>query len=197
MDFIDFELRAWMSEPGQVHVIVHSSPVGDMNRPISVTCDIDRLQEFKQGFTRFFWYDNADARKHLIDMGRVLSEVLLPTQIYGLLTRSLEHVNPEFGLRLRLCLDEHLLDMPWEYMYSPDAPDASWLDGFLVLNPLISIVRGAPRSIRNPRPAGRRRMVFAGAFWSGEKDEWHTKEEYKELSAALKRVERFLATEFI
>lgn len=197
MDFIDFELRAWMSEPGQVHVIVHSSPVGDMSRPISVTCDIDRLKDFQQGFTKFFWYDNAEARKHLIDMGRVLSEVLLPTQVYSLLTRSLEHVNPDFGLRIRLCLDEHLLDMPWEYMYSPDAPDESWLDGFLVLNPLISMVRGAPRRVRNPKVLGRRRMVFAGAFWSGDKDEWHTREEYKELSAALKPVEQFLATEFI
>src|SRR5688500_5487687 len=120
MDFIDFDLRTWMSEPGQLHVIVHRSPVGDMSRPISVTCDIDRLGNFQQGFTKFFWYDNANARKHLIDMGRFLSEVLLPTEVYKLLTRSLEHVSPDFGLRIRLCLDEHLLDMPWEYMSSEE-----------------------------------------------------------------------------
>ena len=44
MNFVDFQVRAWQADANHVQVIVHSSPVGDMRKPTTVTCDLDQLR---------------------------------------------------------------------------------------------------------------------------------------------------------
>ena len=36
MNFVDFQLRAWLASDKQVQVLVHSSPVGGMRHPVKV-----------------------------------------------------------------------------------------------------------------------------------------------------------------
>ena len=117
--------------------------------------------------------------------------------MYTLLIRSLERIAPDDGLRLRLCLDESLVDLPWEFLYRPDAVDQDRLNGFLVLNPRISLVaRRAPTITHKIQPSRRKqRLVFAGTLWPGGEDRWEVKKEYRLLSQGLASVKEFLLLE--
>jgi len=40
----------------------------------------------------------------------------LPGRVVGLLIQSLERIDPEDGLRIRLCLNDVLTELPWEHL---------------------------------------------------------------------------------
>jgi hypothetical protein len=200
MDFVDFEIRAWQADEGHAQVMVQSSPVGDMRRPVTVLCDegllgrrieslsgrIVRLS--KRGFT---------SGKEAAEFGRCLGETFLPLPVHTLLVRSLERIPPEDGLRLRLCLDETLADLPWEFLYRPDVPEQDSFAGFLVRDSRISLVREAPTTGQRLRPSDQKqKMVFVGCLTQDEKDCAGTKEEYVKLADTLTSVEEYLSLEF-
>ena len=45
------------------------------------------------------------------------------------------------GVRIRLALDETLVDLPWEYVLRPDRRHDNAMSSFLLLDPRISLVR--------------------------------------------------------
>lgn len=81
----------------------------------------------------------------MIALGESLSNLLFPPRARSFLVRSRERFDEGEGLRIRLRLDTYALaDLPWEYAYIPrpdTPPDQKGLDGFLVLDRQISLVR--------------------------------------------------------
>lgn len=207
--FADFELRAWAQAGGGVQVLVHNSPAGDMRRPVEVTADLDGLRRIRQTLDTIQWRNPASRDDshlsesspglHLMaEAGRELSRVLLPAPVFPLLQRSLERVAPD-SLRVRLCLDAPLVDLPWEFLYRPDLPGEDALAGFLVLDSRISLVREAPVLVPRPvPPTQRQRMVFAGApFRVLGGDYWRVQEEYERLEKALHGIRDLLAMDYV
>lgn len=190
MDYLDFQIRAWRADDAHVQVIVHSSPVSDMYRPVAVPFDADELSAI-QSLTADHWRVGGPGatRRQMIEVGQKLARVLLPNEVNNYLLRSLDKIGPEEGLRVRLCLDEFLFQQPWEFLYRPDAGADENLGGFLVLDSRISLVRGAAVS-SNSRPLSSpdlERMVFAGTLYryEGQEDYWRVREEHSCLTGAL------------
>jgi hypothetical protein len=114
-----------------------------------------------------------------------------------MLIRSLEHVGHGDGLRIRLCLDESLIDLPWEYLYRPDAPDSATLGGFLLLDPRISLVREAPNLSLKLKPSQKsQRFVFAAAFGPSGEDVYEVEIGHTLLSNALERLRDFVTIDY-
>lgn len=197
-EFFDFELRAWQRGEDLIQVLVHSSPAGDMRRPVDVRLDPEQLRDIRPMVDRF-WRDgqgpSRGTRRAAIEAGQYLSQLLLPTPVFTRLVRSQERVAPH-GLRIRLCLDQSLVDLPWEFLYWPDLADGDALAGFLVLNPQISLVRQAPTLAVLPAETHetRQRMVFAGAHqWTPEgRDWWQIDAVFQHLSQSLEDVRDLL-----
>jgi hypothetical protein len=199
MIYNDFEIRAWQADQDHIQVLVHSSPAGDMLRPLMIAVDPAILSSIQQQRDTS-WYQHFQDSDQIIEIGRQLATILLPPPVYELLLRSQERIGPQQGLRLRLCFDDRLMDYPWEWLYRPNRFDAA-LDGFLAVDPQLSLVRGAPM-----RPLGsaiasatKQRLVFAGALWHTDTsdDHWGVRPEYEQLVAFLKPVAEYLAPEFI
>jgi hypothetical protein len=200
MSIHEFHIRAWQADEGHVQVLVHSSPLGDIPAPITVPCDLRALDEERKLF-QSSWFTDPGAERRLIAMGRRLSAVLLPRAVYALLTSSLQTVAPDSILRIRLCLDAALIDLPWEYMYRPDVPEAASLPGFLLFDHRISLVREAPLMAREVASLQeRQRMVYVGTLWrAGEEtwDRWGVRGEYDKLVDALAPVQDLLGLQFL
>lgn len=199
MEYADFELRAWQIDKARLGVMVHNSPAGDMRQPVSVEINQRTVSDILKRFTQGKWYEQFAGSAEIIEVGRELARLLLPMPVYTLLVRSQERIGTNQGLRIRLCLDDGLMDFPWELLYRPDQDDSA-LSGFLVLDPQISFVREAPmRPLKVRASAQRQRMIFAGAFWHGDRDpdRWRVQEEYQALLAALEPVKELLAVEFV
>ncbi len=191
MDFLDFQLRAWQASEAELQILVHSSPVGAMRQPVKVAFKKEQLQEICD-LVRANWLSEPGMLQRLVEAGKQLSEMLLPPMVYRYLLRSLERVS-ESGLRLRLCLDENLIDAPWEFLHRPDALEDELMDGFLVLNPRLSLVREAPVESLKLQPSEvQQRMVILGAYQVGQRDPWQVQKEREELIKALEPVKRFL-----
>ena len=193
--FADFQIRAWMSDENHAAVLVHSSPVGDMRTPLTVPVDLESLSSSRQTLDNL-WLGDAGSYQSSIEIGNELSSVLLPPQVLSLLDRSLEQVDPGNVLRVRLCLDTVLIDLPWELLYRQSSFRVGSLDGFLALDPRISIVREAPVSFRVQEiTSSRQRLVYVGALGPKENDGWLVKDEHKRLVEAVKPVKEFLYLE--
>lgn len=191
MNFFDFQLRAWLATDKQLQVLVHSSPVGAMRRPVKVSFKQAEFDSICQ-LVRNRGLSEEGILQLLVTAGKQLSEFLLPREVYTYLLRSLERVG-EDGLRLRLCLDEALIDGPWEFLRQPDALEDEMMEGFLVLNPRVSLVREAPVESSKLEPSEeQQRMVIVGAFQAGGKDVWQVEEERKKLIQAVEPVKKFL-----
>lgn len=191
MNFLDFQLRAWLASDDDLQVLVHSSPVGAMRRPVKVPFEMADLEAICH-LVRTNWLGGDGMLRHVVAAGKQLSRMLLPPEVYTYLVRSLERVG-EDGLRLRLCLDEVLIDAPWEFLRRPDALDDELLDGFLVLNPRLSLVREAPVESSKLEPSEKQqRMVILGAYHANGGDPWQVAEEREKLGKALEPVEKFL-----
>ena len=199
MDFIDFELRAWQADDAHVQALVHSSPVGGMRQPVAVPFDAASLEAFRRTFTDFPTSEQAVKWADLIAGGKQLAAVLLPPPVYSLLIRCLERISPDDGLRLRLCLDGALADLPWECLYRPDTTGQSPSEGFLALDSRISLVREAPTaSATAPRPRRKQHLLFAGApFMVRGEDYWRVELERQNLEEALKPVNDLLSMESV
>lgn len=200
MNFIDFQIRAWQADANHVQVIVHSSPAGDMRKPTTVKCDLAQLRSACRVVLQrpSGLYVQSAIRQSAIKVGRQLAKIILPDPIYTLLTHSLERIAPEDGIRLRLCLDEALMDFPWEFLYRPGISRLESLAEFLVLDARISLVRGAPTTWLTLEPSDQRqRLVFAGMLQYGDADRQQTKVEYQQLAEALQPVDQFLSTEYV
>lgn len=191
MDFFDFQLRAWQASDTQVQVLVHSSPVGAMRKPVKVEFNKEQLQDICN-LVRESWLSKPGMLQLLVDAGKMLSEILLPPQVYTYLVRSLEKVGDN-GLRIRLCLDGDLIDAPWEFLHRPDASDDELMEGFVVLNPKVSLVREAPVELSKLEPSEvQQRMVVLGAYQADQGDPWQVQKERVELIKALEPVRQFL-----
>ncbi len=203
MPFLDFQIRAWTEGTGHAKVLVHCSPAGAMRRPVDVPLMSDTRERLQQVFGHNHAWISADptVRGQVIALGLQLSQTLLPTPVYLLLVRSLERLLPGDGLRLRLCLEQTLSDIPWEFLYRPDMTDSDALAGFLVLDPRISLVREAPTNTDPiPESAPQQKLVFAGAFWTANEgvleDRWQVKSEFEQIRNALNPLREILTLEF-
>jgi hypothetical protein len=184
MEFHDFQIRAWAIDGNHAAVLVHSSPAGGMQRPETVVVNWEKLDAFRKIFLSM-----AEVIPiQLTAGGRELCAVVLPDPILGLLIRSLERVGLEDGLRVRLCLDGTLSDLPWEYLVLPDVAGSKAPGGFLALDARVSVVREPARAGRQrPTPRKKQRLLFFGARLcsAGGEDVWKTAEEKDSLFKAL------------
>jgi hypothetical protein len=161
------------SRIGRFSVRVLGSPAGEMKpeEAVSVSYDDKQLQlSLQQLETR------ALDKIGLIALGRALALLLLPPKQDGaaagvreLLAASLDHIGPDDGVRLRLRLPPQLGALPWEYMYVDRAGGGEGMDGFLILDPRVAIVRHevlpAPDSL--PLTSGPLKVVAALASAEG------------------------------
>jgi hypothetical protein len=189
--FVDFSIRAWR-DGSFVQVIAHSTPAGAMRQPVAT-----RLGAF-----------SADDYRIAIDaplacaaeVGRALARILLPPEIWRLLGQSLAEIGPrqDLGLRLRLCLDDDLIDLPWEFLYRPDVQAPAAQSGFLLTDGGISLTREPP-SIVGPRLSSDRiqRGLFVGTIWDDDSDGWSVGREFKSLQKAMRPVDRLLDFDFV
>lgn len=188
--FVDFAVRAWR-EGSYVQVIAHATPAGAMRHPVAVRTGTFSSDDFRLPLEASL----AEAAR----LGRDLARLVLPREVWALLSESMILVAPKksLGLRLRLCLDEDLIDLPWEYLYSPDADAQASLNGFLLIDDRISLVR-EPASVTGvPWPSDRtQRGLFVGAFFDDETDKWSVTTEHASLVKALEGQERLITMEF-
>ena len=185
MDFLDFQIRGWLADKSHVQALVHSSPVGGMRKPVMIPIRNDLLVRTRNTYQNSYACEEGK-KGDLIKLGQRLAQLLLSPPVFSMLIRSLEHVNSSDGLRIRLCLDAPLIDLPWEYLYRPDARDASSLEGFLILDPRISLVREAPNLSFRLKPSPKpQRLVFIGTFGPEGDDPYEVEKEYDLLTEAL------------
>lgn len=184
LQFLDFTIRAWR-EGGTLQVIAHATPVGGMRRPVAV-----RLGRFDARRLRLpyqaSWSETAE-------LGRELARCLLPPEVWRLLAQSLRAAGelPGLGVRLRLCLAEDLIDLPWEYLYRPDVDAASApRSGFLLMDERISLVREPPTLLAPAAQLARRqRGAYIGALFDDGTDAWGVfSVEYMSLTKSLARL---------
>ena len=111
--FVDFSLRAWREGP-YLQVIAHSTPAGGMRHPAAVKLGAFALDEYRLPV-------DASLAKGA-EVGRQLARLLLPDEVWRMLCESLRIIAPQegLGLRLRVCLDDDLIDLPWEFLYRRD-----------------------------------------------------------------------------
>jgi hypothetical protein len=112
----------------------------------------------------------------------------------------LERINSEDGLRIRLCLDASLSDLPWEYLILPDTASLKSPGGFLALDDRISLVREPPQPGRQrPRLQKKQRLLFFGTRQCNNegKDIWEAAVERDKLFRALEPASAFLKTEAV
>lgn len=194
MRFYDFEIRAWQRSATRAEVIVHNSPSGCMRKPVPVSLDKELLANWRWIFDQNRWYLGTRLRQMLIEMGQGLAQIILPQPVFTLLTSSLEKVSKDNGVRIRLCLDSTLIDLPWEYLYT----SSHAFGGFLCLDQHISLVREPPIvSLLEPSSLGlQQRMIFAGMLGADGGDYWRAKNEYESLCESLTSVADLLSLDF-
>ncbi len=179
MRFVDFALRAWREGP-YMQVIAHASPVGGMRQPVAV-----RLGPFAAEDYRL----RLDASlAECAELGRRLARLLLPAEVWGLLNESLVAIAPQgsLGLRLRLCMDDDLIDLPWEYLYRPDVEADAARAGFLLMDGRAAV------------PGERRqRGLFVGTFFDDGSDTWSVAVEHRSLSKAMRPLRGLLGFDFV
>lgn len=195
MEFYDFELRAWRANKTHIQVIVHSSPAGDLGQPIKTLFD---EQHIDLGLHHSGFSLPGEHLLKAIISGRKLSAALLPSPVFALLFRSLDLIEPGAGLRLRLCLDESLINLPWEYLYRPDILEPDAVNGFLALDSRISIVRGSPTTTQTVEASDKsQRLVFVGMLQDGENDRQQVRKEFQEISSSLEPIPQLLSAQFV
>ena len=117
-------------------------------------------------------------RSGLVSLGRTLAALLLPTTRVGgaqsvrdLFALSRARIGRDDGLRVRLRVPPELSVIPWEYIFV-DREDAEAMDGFLALDPRVSIVRheALAMAVDPPKLAGDIKVVTALASPDGLPD---------------------------
>jgi hypothetical protein len=196
MEFHDFQIRAWNVDHTSASVLVHCSPAGAMQRPEVVALDWDQLTDFK----KMFQSDAKVSPDRLISGGKELAALILPDHVLGLLIKSLERINREDGLRVRLCLDNILSDLPWEYLILRDVALPKSPGGFLALDSRISLIRQPPQPRRQRLASTRKqRLLYFGTRCCSEEgiDLWKTVKEKNVLFHSLEPLNSLLEKESI
>jgi hypothetical protein len=130
---------------GRFKVRVISSPDGEMKPEEAVPVEYDDKQ-LQADLARL--EGRKLDREGLIGLGRALALLLLPPRKEGQLTgvrelfgASQKRVGLDGRLRLRLRLPPLLAALPWEFMYADRSGMEEGMNGFLALDPRVSIVR--------------------------------------------------------
>ena len=172
------------SDNKQFSVRVLESPAGESKTPEFVGSIPSRWQsKIRQLEKR-----NLDS-KDIINLGEQLANFLLPNQVRKLFLNSINQLQPNEGLRLRLFLDPSLASIPWEYLYVHELTEANNSTGFCGLNQKIAIVRHEPLPIGiklDPTPKNRRLLV---ALASPQDEELlHLDKERENIDRALQDI---------
>ncbi len=190
MRFVDFALRGWREGP-YLQVIAHSTPAGGMRQPAAT-----RLGPFSPEDFRI----PVDAPLATgAQIGRQLARLLFPTEVWRLLGESLRLLvsRADLGLRLRLCLDDELIDLPWELLYRRDVDAPTARSGFLLADGRISLVREPASVLATPAPSdAAQHGLFVGAMFDNGSDGWSVRAEYDSLSKSLRPVSSLLSLDF-
>lgn len=201
----DFVIRAERIDARDVRVGVRRAPAGRRGELAVVRFPDTEARALRDSFRTGIHGGSGRALiapEEAAAIGRRLAAVLLPPPVFSRLETSLAEVlrggqGAQGGLRVRLDLDESLIDLPWEYLVRPDRAGAAGVSGFLLFDPALSLVRLAPRPGIRPTPIeGPQRLNFVGTFWEGRIDGWEVWREFDQLRRGLKPVERWLRTEF-
>jgi hypothetical protein len=146
MNYLNFDLEAFdhkqTETADQFRVRVASSPAGEQHLgeaeevrlPIGVRQNIGALQRRQLRLAES------------VALGEKLGEALFPPRVHSFLSASLNRLRSDEGaLRIRLKLDTYgLAELPWEYVYLPQADvpgQRRGPEGFLALNRRVSLVR--------------------------------------------------------
>lgn len=87
----------------------------------------------------------------ILELGRALGALLLPSEVRPLLLRALDAPADTEGIRMRLVVQEpRLASLPWEYVYVNGRSGHTKLKPFLLLDRRISMVRHEPQSAPVP-----------------------------------------------
>jgi CHAT domain len=144
----------------QFTVSVFDSPVGQGEQKEQVRVP-DKLDQSLR------WLEQRRLKdlKSQIELGEKIGLMLLPPYARRLFDESLRHIGEREGLRLRLRLDDRLADIPWEYAFVSRTRGEKTADGFLALDPHISIVRHEALAVPGDwfGAASRRRVLVAMA----------------------------------
>lgn len=195
MRFHEFQIGAWQVAEDEVQVTVFNSPVGVLRRPERVKVDLKEMDGRIAGCFSQWDEPSKDGGQDVSELGKMLAQIILPNPISKMMAQSLERVHPGDGLRVRLCMDEALTDLPWEYI---SAPEMAPISGFLALNPRISIVREAPLMSKELSPSMKKqRMVFSGTFRQDGVDQYGVEREYQGLKKELDQVGDLISISFI
>lgn len=204
-DYEDFVIFAERTDARMVSVTVTVSPAGRMAKPQKVSLPAKEAAKLRGSFLASFTGSASQTGRTLLTqaeattIGKRLARVLFPGKVFQMFAESLAAVltRSNWGLRIRLAMDESLLDLPWEYVYRPDRLQQDGMSGFLLLDPSISMVRHAADDRIQIKPiTGRQRLDFIGTLWEGKKDGWEVGKEFNLLCQALKPVTRYIQPEF-
>jgi len=140
LDLETFDYRA-EDDGGSFRVRVAGSPAGEQRygeaESVRIPADLRRRLRRLERRTLDL--------PQLIALGEELAALLFPPRARLFLTRSRARLDDDEGLRIRLKMHTYALaDLPWEYVYIPPPdtpPDQKSLDGFLVLDRRVSLVR--------------------------------------------------------
>jgi len=169
----ELERTANKGRIGRFKVRVERSPAGEMSLEQATLVEYD--DKDLQVALRKLEGRTLD-QAGLVTLGRTLAMLLLPPQAEGdaispreLFRTSLQLVGPDAGLRLRLRLPLQLAVLPWEYAYADRAGGGDGMDGFLALDPRVSIVRheALAASANVPLVEGDLKLVVALASAGG------------------------------
>lgn len=191
MRYADFAIRAWRDDPRHVQVLAHATPAGSMRRPLSV-----RLNRIERGD---FELGSDESFQRAAEIGRELARILLPEPVLSMLLESIRAgaQRPDVGLRLRLCLDDELIDLPWECLYRSDLSGTATAAGFYLADGDVSVVREPASLPFGPRPSERaQRALFVGALFDDGADRWLTRTEHDQLLEATSAIRDRLDFEF-
>jgi len=145
MKYLNFNLEVFEyrvdGQTSRFRVRVSNSPAGEQTpgeaEQVSLPPDLhSRLRRLEKRTL------NLD---EMITLGEDLGGALFPPRVRQLYLLSHARLQENEGLRIRLMIDSYTLtDIPWEYVYLSDGntpPGQKRVEGFLVFNPQISLVR--------------------------------------------------------
>jgi len=202
-DYSDFVIHAKRRSLKIVDVSVSLSPSGKTEKPVAVSFTDTESQKIQESFCMSNPGQPGRMKitaEEATELGKQLAVILFPPIIFKLFTQSLAAMvtKPNTGLRIRLALDESLVNLPWEYLYRPDRLNSEGISGFLLLDPAISLVReNSNPNISLPPIKGRQQLNFVGTLWEDDKDLWEVKKEYELLKIALKPVSQYISENYM
>jgi hypothetical protein len=134
------------------------------------------------------------------EVGRQLARLLLPDDVWRLFGESLRIIAPQatLGLRLRLCLDDDLIDLPWELLYRRDIEAPAARGGFLLLDGRVSLVREPPSLVVARQESDRpQHGLFVGALFDDGSDTWAVAIEHASLAKSMRPLKGLITFDFV